>query len=131
MLPEIARPAASDPAATRKRPPPATFSSDAILPTCSTIPVNIAQVSFHGKVRTELLDTYMRQFSQVLGSASLQPRSAGRLPLGCESARQLRSVKKAHFVDDIGVQCRFIQYGTGFKHHAGYVAAAKLRHHRV
>src|SRR5712692_3701883 len=115
-------------ARTTSRALSARRSSDSRTPTCSTIPVNIAQVSFHSKVRPEPVQ------SQVLEL----PRRAERappVPLRRARHRQViraqdsRRIEQKHLAQDSGFERRPVEPGAGLQQHAQDFAPAELYDH--
>src|SRR5882762_9377748 len=97
MLPDFASPAASGPAFTLMRAPASPRCSDSIVPTCSTSPVNIVQISLDCEIDAKLSHRNVLKLASSLkavrcGSDALESRDLGRQEhshlihnSGCES----------------------------------------------
>src|SRR5437879_1803970 len=143
MLPDTASEAASGPACTRSRPPAvpvsrapfssasfptALLSSASTRPTCSTIPVNIAEVSFHGEVGAEIFRANAGELAHAKRSRTFARRQARQRTTepderGC--------VEQANFLHHIGFESRLVEQRAGLEHHAQDIAAAQLFEHSL
>src|ERR1019366_8845212 len=122
MLPDFARPAASGPAFARMRVPKSLCSSDVIVPTCSTIPVNIVQISFDCEISAKLLYSQIVKLSRGLKVVRRGRHARARPP----EPRDLGREEHTHLIHNPGRKSGGIQSRACFEQHAQDVTAAKF-----
>src|SRR5467141_2143848 len=126
MLPDFARPAASGPAFTRMlapmqsgRAPGSLRSNDSIVPTYSTSPVNIVQISLNCEI-----DAKLRHRNVLKVASSLKAVRCGSDAL---ESGDLRRQEHANLIYESGCESGGIQRRACFQQYAQYFAVAKFR----
>src|SRR6266436_8210673 len=119
MLPDFASPAASGPAFTRIRAPESLRSSDSIVPTYSTSPVNIVQIYLNCEI-----DAKLRHRNVLKVASSLKAVRCGSDAL---ESGDLRRQEHSNLIYESGCESGGIQRRACFQQYAQYVAVAKFR----
>src|SRR5713226_9228167 len=108
-----------------RRPPASVCFRDSIVPTHSTIPVNIAQVSFHSEIRPEAIEAKIIDRRHSLEkTCSVIPSALGNWHVAPPG--EFRRVEEKQFVNDASFERRSVELAARLQQHAQDFASAQL-----
>jgi hypothetical protein len=87
------------------------------------IPVNIAEVSFHGEVGAKIFRAHAGELAHAKSARTFARRQARQ---GTAEPHERRRVEQAHFLDQVGFERRLVEERASLEQHAQDIAAAQL-----